>query len=287
MMIDEEQNENHEIRQGMEIREINAKTILTPAGGYLCGYSHSLNPYAGCPYGCSYCYVRALPVSLFHEGAWGSWVDMKVNAPSLIQAEIRKARKKGPVRIFMSSATDPYQPLEYKMKITKRLVAAMIEEPPDFLFVQTRSPLVVRDLPLFLQFGERIRVSITVETDLEAIRKRFTPKAPPIAARLKALRLLTEAGIPTQATIAPMLPFSKDFPSKLREVTERAALDDFFMGDGARGRRTERLGIREIFRKIGLERWYDPDAWKRAYPLLKEYFPDLRLLVSKEGFHPR
>lgn len=270
----------------MEIREKEAKTILTPAGGYLCGYSHSLNPYGGCPFACSYCYVRALPVSLFREKEWGSWIEIKRNAAELLPGEIRKARRKGPVKIFMSSATDPYQPLEYTERLTQRLLSVMLEEPPDFLFVQTRSPLVVRDLPLFRLFGQKIRVSITVETDLEEIRKHFTPKAPPIAARLKALKTLMEAGIPTQATIAPMLPFSRHFPHRLKEVTDRVVLDDFFMGDGARGKRTERLGIRRKFQEIGLERWFDPKAWEKAYPLFKEAFPDITLLVSKEGFRP-
>lgn len=58
------------------------------------------------------------------------------------------------------------------------------------------------------------------------------------------------------------------------------------MGDGARGRRTEQLGIRKKFQEIGLERWYDPKAWEKAYPLFKETFPDITLLVSKEGFRP-
>ncbi|WP_028986747.1 SPL family radical SAM protein [Thermicanus aegyptius] len=270
----------------MNIHDKNAKTILTPAGGYLSGYSHSLNPYMGCPFACSYCYVRQLPVSLFREEPWGSWIEIKRNAATLLPGEIRKARKKGPVTLFMSSATDPYQPLEYKERITQALIQAMLEEPPDFLFVQTRSPLVVRDLPFFRQFGERIRVSMTIETDLENIRKHFTPKAPPLRARLRALRTLTEAGIPTQATIAPMLPFSRKFPSILKEVTQRVALDDFFMGDGARGKRTERLGIRKLFHEIHQERWFDPEAWKKVYPLLKEAFPEITLLVSKKGFKP-
>lgn len=153
-----------------------------------------------------------MPVSTFRGAEWGTWVDVKKEAAELLHKELRKAKAKGEVTIFMSSSTDPYQPVEYREKVTRSLLEVMTEEPPDFLFVQTRSPLVSRDVDLLLQLKDRVRVSMTVETDLEEIRKHFTPGAPPIAARLKALQELADAGVPTQATIAPLLPSSEDFP---------------------------------------------------------------------------
>ncbi|HET7626907.1 MAG TPA: radical SAM protein, partial [Bacillales bacterium] len=185
------------------------KRILTPATGYLEGYSHSLNPYMGCAYGCSYCYVQQMPIALFREERWGTWIDVKTGAAALLKKELRKAKKKGKVTIFMSSSTDPYQPIEHKESITRSLLEVMAEEKPDFLFVQTRGPLVTRDIDLFAELKDRIRISMTIETDLEQIRKKFTPGAPPIPARLKALEKITSAGLPAQATIAPVLPFSK------------------------------------------------------------------------------
>lgn len=80
----------------------------------------------------------------------------------------------------MSSSTDPYQPIEQKEKVTRSLLEVMVEDPPDFLLVQTRSPLVSRDIDLLQQLKDKIRVSMTIETDSETIRKHFTPKAPPI-----------------------------------------------------------------------------------------------------------
>jgi len=180
-----------------EINYKNPKTILNKATGFLSGYTHSLNPYTGCTFACSYCYVRQMPVSLFKSGDWGEWVDIKKNAAELLRNELQKAKKKGKVTIFMSSSTDPYQPIESKERVTRSLLELMLEDPPDFLFIQTRSPLVKRDIDLLSQFNDKVRVSMTIETDKENIRKYFTPEAPPIQARLKTLEVLAEAGIPT------------------------------------------------------------------------------------------
>jgi DNA repair photolyase len=118
----------------------------------------------------------------------------------------------------MSSSTDPYQTIEYKEKVTRSFLEVMVEDPPDFLFVQTRSPLVRRDIDLLLQLKDRVRVSMTLETDRDDIRKHFTPYAPPIGGRLKTLQLLADAGVSTQATIAPVLPSSEAFAEKLLQL---------------------------------------------------------------------
>jgi DNA repair photolyase len=271
----------------LNINDILSKSILTPGRGLLNEYSHSLNPYAGCVFGCSYCYVRQLPVSLFRDEEWGTWVDIKTNAAELLRKELIKAKKKGPVTIFMSSATDPYQPMEAKTMLTRSLLEVMLEEQPDFLFVQTRSPLVTRDLELFQQFGNKIRVSMTIETDKEEVRKAFAPTSPPIPARMNALREITEAGILTQATISPLLPCSREFPKKLKNLASRVTLDDFWMGDGSGGKRTEKLGISRIFDQLGMEKWYNPTAHKVVLNMLKDEFGDeTEVLVSQKGFGP-
>lgn len=264
----------------------NPKTILNKGMGFLSGYTHTLNPYTGCSFGCSYCYVRQMPVSLFREGEWGEWVDVKQEAATLLSKEIRRAKAKGKVTIFMSSSTDPYQPIEYQEKVTRSLLEVMAEDPPDFLFVQTRSPLVRRDIDLLRKLGENVRVSLTIETDLEPIRKHFTPEAPPLNARLKTLELLTEAGIPTQAAVAPLLPSSEAFPQKLRSVVQRVCLDDYFMGDGSGGKRTARLGIIQKYEALGLEEWYGPLVYKKVYERFKAVFAPDQLYVSRAGFEP-
>lgn len=263
------------------------KQLLTPASGYLTGYSHTLNPYTGCAFSCSYCYVREMPVAKFRHEAWGTWVDVKVGAAALLHKELVKAKKKGPVTIFMSSATDPYQPVEYKEQLTRSLLETMVEEQPDFLLVQTRSPLVARDIDLLLQMKGRVRISVTVETDLEPVRKAFTPAAPPIAARLRALEKLASAGLEVQAAVSPVLPSSPQFAARLASSgISRVCIDDFFMGDGSLGKRTERLGIRRIYEETGMAGWYDRGAYLHVLELLKEQFSEERIYVSQAGFLP-
>jgi DNA repair photolyase len=262
------------------------KTLLNKGTGFLSGYSHSLNPYTGCSFGCSYCYVRQMPVSSFRNAEWGAWVDIKKDAADIFQKELQKAKTNGPVTIFMSSSTDPYQPIEHKERITRSLLEVMICDPPDFLFVQTRSPLVRRDIDLLLRLGDKVRVSMTVETDRDDIRKHFSPNAPPINARLKTLQLLAEAGVPTQATIAPILPSSEGFAETLRPLVNRVCVDDYFMGDGSGGKRTRNLGINALYTELGLEEWYHPSAYTIVYERLKQVFSENQLYVSQKGFEP-
>ena len=105
----------------IETKEITAKTILTEVKGYLdVGFTHSLNSYSGCAFACKYCYVREMPIQKFKDMPWGTWLEVKTNAAENYRKEIIKLRKKNkPVHIFMSSATDPYQPIERKAGITR------------------------------------------------------------------------------------------------------------------------------------------------------------------------
>jgi DNA repair photolyase len=270
----------------MKITRKTPKTLLTPATGYLAGYHYTLNPYIGCGFACSYCYVRRMPIALFRGQEWGTWIDIKENAKQILCKELLKAKKKGPVTIFMSSSTDPYQPIEYKEEITRSLLIAMTEQKPDFLFVQTRSPLVTRDMDLFMNLKDRVRISMTVETDLEEIRKVFTPWAPPIGARLKAIQTLREAGLPVQVTISPILPFSKQFPQKLADVVDRICVDDYFKGDGSNGKRTEKLGIGRIYDRLGLRQWYNEQTLEKVVAILKKTFAESNIYLSQQGFLP-
>lgn len=262
------------------------KTLLNKGTGFLSSYSHSLNPYTGCSFACSYCYVRQMPVSLFRQEEWSTWVDVKKEAARVFKKEYQRAKAKGPITIFMSSSTDPYQPIEHKEQITRSLLEVIASDPPDFLLVQTRSPLVQRDIDLLLKLKHKVRVSMTVETDREDILKTFTPSAPPIAARLKTLHLLREAGVPTQVAIAPVLPSSEKFAETLAACVNRIVVDDFFMGDGSGGKRTQRLNVKSFYEKLGLEQWYDRSAYLTIVEHLRSYFAENQLFISKEGFEP-
>ena len=263
------------------------KKMLTPASGFLSGYTHSLNPYVGCAYGCSYCYVRQSPVGLFRNQEWGTWVDVKQEAKEKLRNEIRNLRRrKKKITIFMSSSTDPYQPIEHREMVTRSLLEALVESQPDFLFVQTRSPIVTRDMDLFVKLKNRIRISMTVETDLEAIRKKFTPFAPPIGVRLKAVQEIRENGLPVQIAVAPVLPFSKDFPNTLAKLVDRICIDDYYTGDGSHGKRTEKLGIKQKYDEIDLKQWYGKNVHLLAAEQFKKEFEPEQIYISQEGFMP-
>ena len=269
----------------IEMKDIVSKKILTEAKGYLdVGFTHSLNPYSGCAFACKYCYVREMPIQRFKGIPWGEWVDVKANSAELYRKEIIKLRKKNkPVNLFMSSATDPYQPVERKAEITRTILEAMIEQPPDFLQLQTRSPLVTRDIDLLVQLKEKcdVLVSMTIETDREDIKKIFAPFAPGIKIRMKALKAIHDAGISTQASISPVLPFTPDFPKTLDGITDHIWIDTLSIGDGALGKRSKRLGMPQLFEEHELSKWYQADLHERVEKYFNKYFDKDKVRVSK------
>ncbi|MEH6994346.1 radical SAM protein [Neobacillus drentensis] len=271
---------------GIDIKETLSKNILTEAKGYLdVGFTHSLNPYSGCAFSCTYCYVREMPIQKFKETPWGEWLNIKTNAAVNYRKEILKLRMKNiPVNIFMSSATDPYQPIEREANITRRILEEMIENPPDFLQIQTRGPLITRDIDLIVKLKEKCKVlvSITIETDREDIKKIFAPHAPGIKLRLKALKEVHDVGIMTQASISPVLPFTPEFPKRLDGIVDHIWIDTLSIGDGAMGKRSERLGMPKIFEEHGLSQWYQQGLHVKVEKYFKKYFPSDMVRVSKQ-----
>lgn len=270
----------------IQTTDILSKKILTEAKGYLdVGFTHSLNPYSGCAFSCKYCYVRQMPIQQFRDMPWGEWLEIKTNAAAIYRKEMTRLRAKGePVHIFMSSATDPYQPAERKARITRGILEAMLENPPDMLQIQTRSPLVTRDLDLLLQLRERceLLVSMTIETDLEDVKRIFAPYAPGIGLRIKALTELHEQGITTQAAISPVLPFTPAFPELLQSAADHIWIDTLTIGDGAGGRRSRQLEMPQLFQEHEFQDWYAGDIHERVRRYFGKYFPADRIRVSRE-----
>jgi len=276
---------------GIEIKEILAKKILTEVKGYLdVGFTHSLNPYSGCAFSCRYCYVREMPIQKFKDIPWGKWLEVKINAADNFKNEMSKLRKKNnPINIFMSSATDPYQPIERKAKITRGILEQMIENPPDFLQIQTRSPLITRDIDLIEKLKGKcdVLVSMTIETDREDIKQIFAPSAPGIKLRLKALKEVHNAGISSQASISPVLPFTPDFPILLEGIVDHIWIDTLSIGDGAMGKRSERLGMPTLFQEQELSKWYRKDLHQMVARHFEKYLTSDIIRVSKSEAFPR
>ncbi|MEP7274627.1 MAG: radical SAM protein [Acidobacteriota bacterium] len=277
----------------MRIEEIQSKTILNPTGGFLATFTHSLNAYQGCAFGrngCPYCYVRAMPIQRFAGEPWGDWVRAKTNAPELLAKELERAKRDGKfgmLRIFMSTATDPYQGLETRLRLTGRLLE-VFEESGDFgwLVVQTRSPLVERDIETLARLGHRVMVSVTVETDRDEVRKVISPTSASIERRLETLRRLTESGIDTQAAISPILPCDPvNFAELISTRAKRAVVDTLLAGDGASGKRSKGLGMAEILASAGYRGWMEGDTHLQLLDQLRARMGDERVGFSQDGFN--
>ncbi|MYC34441.1 MAG: radical SAM protein [Chloroflexi bacterium] len=169
-------------------------------------YDFTLNPYSGCSFGCAYCYAAFFSRNEEKRDSWGEWVNVKENAVALM-AKRRPGSLDGKL-IYMSSVTDPYQPVERELNLTRGILEIMAERHKPKLVVQTRSPLVARDCDLLRQIedkGGRVQVNMTVTTDDEDIRRKFEPYCPGNHRRLEATKEVQAAGIDTCITMTPLL----------------------------------------------------------------------------------
>jgi len=152
---------------------------------------------------------------------WGSFVDVKINAPEVLQRQMKNAPRGN---VMISSVTDPYQPIEKQFKITRRCLEVLLayQFPVSIL---TKSSLVLRDLDLVKKFKE-IEVGITITTDDDKIRQIFEPNAPSIETRIHALKELSENGIKTYAFIGPLLPLNPEtLAEKIRPFIQSVLID--------------------------------------------------------------
>lgn len=187
------------------VREITATSILTPqkVGSLSAGYDFTLNPYGGCAFACSYCYVPKFPNARHTLSEWGTWVEVKTNAAELIRRDRHKVFGS---RIFFGSATDPYQYAELKYSVTRACLEELLNYPPKRLTIHTRSHLMMRDIELIAKFKDRVSVGVSITTDSDEISREFEPQAPTISRRLELIRALNGAGVEVFASLAPLLP---------------------------------------------------------------------------------
>jgi DNA repair photolyase len=169
---------------------------------------YALNPYVGCAHACAYCYVRAMQRFFHHQGErWGSFIDIKRNAPYLLLRELGR-RKKG--RVLLASATDCYQPLEKKVGLTRACLEILADARASVSII-TKSALIVRDLDLLRRVDD-LSVGLTITTDDDRVRRTLEPGASAIPARFDALARLKQAGLNPHVFVGPILPMS---PEKL------------------------------------------------------------------------
>ncbi len=202
--------------------EIEAKSILNRVAGM--PFSWSINPYRGCYHECAFCYARRTHGFFELDGVaeWGSRLYAKVNAPAVLRAELARPSWRGE-EVAIGTATDPYQPLEGKYRLTRGILAEFVRSPSP-VHITTRSPLAIRDIDVMQELGARAEFSISfsLPTLDAALARKIEPGVAPPLQRLAALERLANAGIRVGIAVAPILPGLTDDPAALRALLSAA-----------------------------------------------------------------
>jgi DNA repair photolyase len=278
--------------------EARVRSVLTRTSGYLKNVSsHSLQPYRGCTYGNALCGVGCY---VQHNGLltrgepWGSFLEARTNAADVYRSQhareqrwARRSRKR--FAIFMSSSTDPFVPQERRYQITRSVLEAMRELPPDELVLQTHSHRVTDYLDLYQELARVIatRIHISIESDLDRLPYLPAP-ASSVDHRFEAAQALKQAGIPVTITVAPLFPIGdpRAFFQRVADCADACVIDHFIGGDGSSGgQRTARTALPAAMEEL------DPESTQPAYrdrmiEVARAVMPG-RVGVSIDGFAGR
>ncbi len=202
----------------MDVSRVSARSILTPSG--LPGADYVINPFIGCSHRCIYCYACFMTRFAGQNRPWGSFVDIKENAPQLVPVASNRYRGK---RVFLSSVTDPYLPQEREATVTRHVLERLVALEPR-LGIQTKSDLILRDVDVLSRFRD-CEAGLTITTLDDRVRQEIEPGAAPIARRIAALAELKAKGLRTYVFVGPILPGVTDWR---RIVEETAPFADFW-----------------------------------------------------------
>ena len=274
------------------------RNVLTRTSGFLKTItSHSLQPYRGCSFGRALCgvgcYVR-------HNGhilrgrTWGEFLEVRQNAAESyrdnVERERRWARKnRERFGVFLSSSTEPFLPQEFRFGVTRRVLEAMVDAPPDALIVQSHSHRVAEYVELYSQLKTRcdLRVHVSIETDREDL-PGLPRHASSVARRLTAAKRLKDSGVITIVTVAPLLPIDKPetFFQQVADAAHAVVVDHFIQGDGSPdGSRTRRTGLPQAMAKVDEES--TTLAYRDAMAAVAERYLPGRVGVNIDGFAGR
>ena len=213
---------------------INAKSILTP---------HSMNIYRGCTHGCIYCDSRSKCYQFTHDF---EDIEVKQNAPELLEATLRKKRKR--CMVGTGAMGDPYIPIEKELQLTRRCLD-IIDRYNFGIALQTKSDLILRDLDLLTHINQKTKavVQMTLTTADDNLCKKIEPGVCPTSRRFEVLQACHKAGIPTVVWFSPLLPFINDTKENVEGIVDYCARADVHaiicFGIGV----TMREGNREYF----------------------------------------
>ena len=189
---------------------INAKSILTP---------HSMNLYRGCTHGCIYCDSRSKCYQFTHDF---EDIEVKQNAPELLEATLRKKRKL--CMVGTGAMGDPYIPIEKERQLTRRCLE-IIDRYNFGIALQTKSDLILRDLDLLTHINQKTKavVQMTLTTADDNLCKKIEPGVCPTSRRFEVLQACHKAGIPTVVWFSPLLPFINDTKENVEGIVDYCA----------------------------------------------------------------
>jgi len=224
---DAEWNEPDDPTPKTQFYRDSSASIITYNNSPDVGFKASVNPYRGCEHGCIYCYARPYHEYLgFSAGLdFETKIVVKENAPELLRHEL-SSRKWKPQVLAMSGVTDPYQPVERRLQITRKCMEVLVEF-RNPVAVITKNLLVTRDIDLLadLAHDNAAAVFLSVTTLDPALARVMEPRTAQPAARLQAIEKLVQAGVPTGVLIAPVIPGLTDheLPSIIKAAAEAGA----------------------------------------------------------------
>lgn len=226
----------------IEFKAIKARSLLNHSVSKRMGWvAWSINPYRGCEFGCRYCYARythqflqpepvaSVPIGTYEAPVqpWATAFEheiyVKENAAWLLEQELKRIDPKQEIAI--GTATDPYQPIERRVGITRSLLEVLTRREGYRIGIITKSTLIERDIDLLKKIaeGNTLVVHITITTTDATLARKLEPRAPRPDLRFAAVKKLREAGIVTGVLCSPLLPGINDTPRALDAVASRAA----------------------------------------------------------------
>ena len=220
-----------------EYRPLDCRSILSKTTSRRgLPFSHAINPYRGCEFGCRYCYARYTHefLELRSPEEFEQKIYFKQNGAWLLDQELR--RLKPGTEIALGTATDPYQPLERKQRITRSLLEVFARHSGFSLGIVTKSTLIARDLDLLKEIDGRhkLTVHLTVTTVNAKLARKLEPRAPRPDLRIRTVAELRQAGLRAGVLCSPLMPGINDSRGSIAAVAKAAkGADASFLAAGA------------------------------------------------------
>jgi len=229
-------------------------------------FDRSINPYRGCEHGCVYCFARPTHAYLgLSPGLdFDSKLFMKPNAPELLEREL-SAPDYVPKTIAIGTNTDPYQPIERRYQIMRRILE-VLDRAGHPVGIVTKSALVLRDLDILTRMAKRdlVKVAMSVTTLDAKLARVMEPRASTPPRRLGALRELVKAGVPASALVAPVIPAIND--AEIERILD--ALAEAGVRHAGYVLLRLPLELKDLFREWLIENF--PDRYRHVINLIRE-----------------